>query len=137
MTDPSGYANTLALPARVDAPRLLRYDDVTAHAITRGDPRRRRARHQRESRPDPRASAGAIWRSGWSAAGVEPILGGCPGPSRNGEAAAGAEGRTRCPGCGWADGRLAIGVEGVEGVDDLAFGGHAGRVLRSGREIMR
>jgi hypothetical protein len=28
MTDPSGYAKTLALPAGFDAPRLLRYDDV-------------------------------------------------------------------------------------------------------------
>jgi hypothetical protein len=37
MTDPSGYAKTLALPAGFDAPRLLRYDDVTAHAITRDD----------------------------------------------------------------------------------------------------
>jgi hypothetical protein len=27
MTDPSGYAKTLALPAGFDAPRLLRYDD--------------------------------------------------------------------------------------------------------------
>jgi integrase len=27
----------LALPAGFDAPRLLRYDDVTAHAITRDD----------------------------------------------------------------------------------------------------
>jgi hypothetical protein len=38
MTDPSGSAKTLALPAGFDAPRLLRYDDVTAHAITRDDP---------------------------------------------------------------------------------------------------
>jgi hypothetical protein len=38
MTDPSGYAKTLALPAGFDAPRLLRYDDVTAHAITRPSP---------------------------------------------------------------------------------------------------
>jgi hypothetical protein len=30
MTDPSGYAETLALPAGFDAPRLPRYDDVTA-----------------------------------------------------------------------------------------------------------
>jgi hypothetical protein len=37
MTDPSGYAKTLALPAGFDAPRLLRYDDVTAHAMTRDD----------------------------------------------------------------------------------------------------
>jgi hypothetical protein len=37
MTDPSGYAETLALPAGFDAPRLLRYDDVTAHAITCDD----------------------------------------------------------------------------------------------------
>jgi hypothetical protein len=37
MTDPSGYAKTRALPAGFDAPRLLRYDDVTAHAITRDD----------------------------------------------------------------------------------------------------
>jgi hypothetical protein len=37
MTDPSGYAKTLALPAGVDAPRLLRYDDVTTRAITRDD----------------------------------------------------------------------------------------------------
>jgi hypothetical protein len=37
MTDPSGYAKTLALPTGFDAPRLLRYDDVTAHAITRDD----------------------------------------------------------------------------------------------------
>jgi hypothetical protein len=37
MTDPSGHAKTLALPAGFDAPRLLRYDDVTAHAITRDD----------------------------------------------------------------------------------------------------
>jgi len=37
MTDPSGYAKTLALPAGFDAPRLLQYDDVTAHAITRDD----------------------------------------------------------------------------------------------------
>jgi hypothetical protein len=37
MTDPSGYAKTLALPAGFDAPRLLRYGDVTAHAITRDD----------------------------------------------------------------------------------------------------
>jgi hypothetical protein len=37
MTDPSGYAKTLALLAGFDAPRLLRYDDVTAHAITRDD----------------------------------------------------------------------------------------------------
>ena len=37
MTDPSGSAKTLALPAGFDAPRLLRYDDVTAHAITRDD----------------------------------------------------------------------------------------------------
>jgi hypothetical protein len=37
MTDPSGYAKTLALPAGFDARRLLRYDDVTAHAITRDD----------------------------------------------------------------------------------------------------
>jgi hypothetical protein len=37
MTDPSGYAKTLALPAGFDAPRLLRYDDVTAHAMTRED----------------------------------------------------------------------------------------------------
>jgi hypothetical protein len=37
MTDPSGYAKTLAVPAGFDAPRLLRYDDVTAHAITRDD----------------------------------------------------------------------------------------------------
>ena len=28
MTDPSGSAKTLALPAGFDAPRLLRYDDV-------------------------------------------------------------------------------------------------------------
>jgi hypothetical protein len=28
MTDPSGYAKTLALPAGFDAPRLLRYEDV-------------------------------------------------------------------------------------------------------------
>ena len=34
MTDPSGYAKTLALPAGFDAPCVLRYDDVTAHAIT-------------------------------------------------------------------------------------------------------
>ena len=27
----------LAVPAGFDAPRLLRYDDVTAHAITRDD----------------------------------------------------------------------------------------------------
>jgi hypothetical protein len=37
MTDPSGHAKALALPAGFDAPRLLRYDDVTAHAITRDD----------------------------------------------------------------------------------------------------
>jgi hypothetical protein len=37
MTDPSGYGKTLALPAGFDAPRLLRYDDVTAHAITRDE----------------------------------------------------------------------------------------------------
>jgi hypothetical protein len=37
MTDPSGYAKTLALPAGFDAPRLRRYDDVAAHAITRDD----------------------------------------------------------------------------------------------------
>ena len=37
MTDLGGYAKTLALPAGFDAPRLLRYDDVTAHAITRDD----------------------------------------------------------------------------------------------------
>jgi hypothetical protein len=37
MTDLSGYAKKLALPAGFDAPRLLRYDDVTAHAITRDD----------------------------------------------------------------------------------------------------
>ena len=37
MTDPSGYAKTLALPAGFDAPRLLRYHDATAHAITRDD----------------------------------------------------------------------------------------------------
>jgi hypothetical protein len=37
MTDPSGYAKTLALPAGFDAPRLLLYDDVTGHAITRDD----------------------------------------------------------------------------------------------------
>ena len=35
MTDLRGYAKKLALPAGFDAPRLLRYDDVTAHAITR------------------------------------------------------------------------------------------------------
>ncbi|MBF8192434.1 hypothetical protein ITP53_43495 [Nonomuraea sp. K274] len=37
MTDLSGYAKKLALPSGFDAPRLLRYDDVTAHAITRDD----------------------------------------------------------------------------------------------------
>jgi hypothetical protein len=37
MTDPSGYAKTLALPAGFDAPRLLGDNDVTAHAITRDD----------------------------------------------------------------------------------------------------
>jgi hypothetical protein len=37
MTDPSGYAETLALPADFDVPRLLRYDTVTGHAITRDD----------------------------------------------------------------------------------------------------
>ena len=37
MTDLSGYVKKLALPAGFDAPRLLRYDDVTAHAITRDD----------------------------------------------------------------------------------------------------
>ena len=38
MTDLNGYAKKLALPAGFDAPRLLRYDDVTAHAITRAPP---------------------------------------------------------------------------------------------------
>ena len=37
MTDLSGYVKKLALPAGFDAPRLLRYDDVAAHAITRDD----------------------------------------------------------------------------------------------------
>jgi hypothetical protein len=37
MTDPSGSAKTLAVPAGFDAARLLGYDDVTAHAITRDD----------------------------------------------------------------------------------------------------
>jgi hypothetical protein len=37
MTDLSGYAKKLALPAGFDAPRLPRYDDLTAHAITRDD----------------------------------------------------------------------------------------------------
>jgi hypothetical protein len=37
MTDLSGYAKKLALPAGLDALRLLRYDDVTAHAITRDE----------------------------------------------------------------------------------------------------
>ena len=37
MTDLTGYAKKLALPAGFDAPCLLRYDDVTAHTITRDD----------------------------------------------------------------------------------------------------
>src|SRR4029450_10582734 len=37
MTERRRYAKTLALPAGFDAPRLRRYDDVTAHAITRDD----------------------------------------------------------------------------------------------------
>jgi hypothetical protein len=37
MTNLSGYARKLALPAGFDGPRLLRYDDVTARAITRDD----------------------------------------------------------------------------------------------------
>ncbi|MEU8118300.1 hypothetical protein AB0C21_06290 [Spirillospora sp. NPDC049024] len=37
MTDLSGYTKKLALPEGFDAPRLLRYDDVTAHALTRDD----------------------------------------------------------------------------------------------------
>jgi hypothetical protein len=37
MTDLRGYAKKLALPAGFDAPGLLPYDDVTAHAITRDD----------------------------------------------------------------------------------------------------
>jgi hypothetical protein len=54
MTDPSGYAKTLALPAGFDAPRLLRYDDVTAHAITRDGLGADVRGIKRESRPDPR-----------------------------------------------------------------------------------
>jgi hypothetical protein len=37
MTDLSGYAKNLALPAGRDTLRLLRYDDVTTHAIIRVD----------------------------------------------------------------------------------------------------
>jgi hypothetical protein len=37
MTDYAEYANKLAPAAGFDAPRLLRYDDVTAHAIARDD----------------------------------------------------------------------------------------------------
>jgi hypothetical protein len=37
MTDPSGYAKTLALPAGFDAPRLLRYDERHRARITRDD----------------------------------------------------------------------------------------------------
>jgi hypothetical protein len=35
MTDPSGYAKTLALPAGFDAPRLLRYQEqlVQRHLV--------------------------------------------------------------------------------------------------------
>ena len=37
MTDLSAYAKKLVLPAGFDAPRVVRYDDVIAHAITRDD----------------------------------------------------------------------------------------------------
>ena len=37
MTDLSAYAKKLVLPVGFDAPRVLRYDDVVAHAITRDD----------------------------------------------------------------------------------------------------
>ena len=39
MTDPSGYAKTLALPAGFDAPRLLRYDDVLFGRVVGGSVR--------------------------------------------------------------------------------------------------
>jgi hypothetical protein len=54
MTAPSGYAKTLALPTGFDAPRLLRYDDVTAHAISRDDLGADVRGINLESRPDPR-----------------------------------------------------------------------------------
>jgi hypothetical protein len=37
MSDLSGFVKKLVLPAGFDAPRLLRYDDVTAHALSRDD----------------------------------------------------------------------------------------------------
>jgi hypothetical protein len=54
MTDPKGYAKTLAMPAGFDAPppAPIRRRHYSRDHPRR--PRRRRVRHQRESRPDPR-----------------------------------------------------------------------------------
>ena len=73
MTEPSGYAKTLALPAGFDAPRLLRYDDVpgasSGNRLGCAAPEVQMLKRGRSAEPPQMANASlnvAPERSGWS-----------------------------------------------------------------------